>query len=341
MKSNYTGIDPSDAGSKAYTPNCVGGSAIGGNFIDYCNANLGGAQCALIIFEDPCNEIPDLNGCSGTLAFGGSYSSSNTHQFDGMSWDNALYGFLVVNNGVEACLTDLQYERMVTHELTHAYRMGHLNATDYPNQNMNPICCNAINTKDEECMNYAYPAPAPVELISFEARLQANRQVSLLWKTATEKDNAYFSIQHSANGIQFEEIKRVQGAGTNGKEYEWIDTRPLAGINYYLLSQTDLDGTIHHLGIKAVNLENKSLSLNISPNPVMGETLAFGIDIQTEFDGIMEVVNTHGLIISSTSLVLEKGIQRLQQPIGTIPAGIYLLRLINGQQFWTARFLKE
>ncbi|MBC7774118.1 MAG: T9SS type A sorting domain-containing protein [Phycisphaerae bacterium] len=342
MNDNYTGISPSDAGSKSYVPNCIGGSAYQGNFISFCNANLGGSQCALIIFEDPCNEIPDLSGCVGTMGFGGSYSSSSTHQFDGLTWDNAIYGFVIVNNGAAACLFGTDYEQMLTHELTHSYRMDHLNETDYPDQNMNPICCNAINTKDRECMNYAYPAPAPVELLSFEAQLQSERQVRLKWITQSEKDNDYFSIQRSANGTQYETIKEIASLESNtGGTYEWLDTRPMAGINYYWLSQTDFDGRVQRLAIKAVTVGKNSKLLSVNPNPVKGDALIFDLDIPSFFQGTLEVINTDGRIILSNDIVLEKGIQRMQQPIEAIPAGVYLLRLFDGRQQWTARFLKQ
>lgn len=342
LNSNYTGIDPSDAGSKSYVPNCADGSAISGNFLDFCDNNLGGPQCALIIFDDPCNEIPDLNNCSGTLAFGGSYSSSDTHQFDGMSWDNALYGFVVINNGVPSCLTSLQYERMLTHELTHVYRMGHLNATNYPNQNMNPVCCNAINTKDQECMNYAYPAPAPVELLSFEVQVQGARNVLLRWSTASEKDNSRFSIDRSANGIQFERIKDIPAAGNaTGNQYSWIDTQPLDGTSYYLLSQTDFDGTSTHLGIKALTLDSDSKGLNIQPNPVNSDQLFAAINLSAGFEGILEILNTDGKRVASASLQLEKGFQTISYPLTSLPAGMYILQINDGQMQWVSRFIKQ
>lgn len=198
LSDNYTGTTPSNAGSADYDPDCADG-AIGfnSNFLDFCDNSLNGSQSALIIFDDPCNEIPDLNNCIGTLAFGGSYSSSDTHLFDGVNWDNAVYGFVVVNNGAPACLNALQFEQMLTHELTHVYRMGHLNANNFPNQNMNPFCCNAINNKDRECMDYAYPPPAPVELLSFEARLKNENQVQLQWITESEHENDFFTDRKS------------------------------------------------------------------------------------------------------------------------------------------------
>lgn len=341
LSSNYTGIDPSNAGSKSFTPDCVGGSAVGGNFTDYCDSDLNGPQSALIMFEDPCNEIPNLNNCAGTLAFGGSYSSSDTHQFDNLPWDNALYGFVVVNNAVPGCLSDANYEKMLTHELTHVYRMGHLNPSNFPNQNMNPSCCNAINTKDQECMNYAYPAPAPVELISFEAQIEGETQVKLQWITQSENENAFFTILRSGNGIHYDVIQQVQSSGNNhGGNYQYMDSHPLSGINYYLLSQTDLDGKVQHLGIKAVTLGSTD-AITIQPNPVQTNLLVFSLELQGYFEGTLEILNTDGQKIVTQALSMEKGNQTMQQPFGSIPSGVYLLQLSDDHQKWLTRFVKQ
>ena len=341
LNSNYSGIDPTDAGSTSYVPNCGNNSAYQGNFLSFADNNLGGAQSMLIMFGDPCNEIPNLNNCSGTLAFGGSYSSG-THVFDGTNWQKASYGFLVVNNGAPECLSPTNFERLMSHELTHSYRMGHLDPVTYPNQNMNPSCCNAINTKDRECMNYAYPGLLPVSLLSFNARLQNDQQVKLTWATESEKDNAYFSILRSANGVDYEQVQRIPSTGSNtGGNYDWVDTRPLAGINYYLLSQTDFDGTVQNLSVKAVTLGKSAPVLSINSNPVKGDILSYSIEMPTGFSGNLDILDIDGRVLSSSPILMDEGSRFMQQPLVKLYPGVYLLRLYNGQEQWTARFLKQ
>ncbi len=341
MTSNYTGIAPSNAGPTSYVPTCTGGAG-GGNFLSYCNANLGGPQCALIIFDDPCNEIAPLVNCGGVLAFGGSYSSSNTHTFDGVAWQNASYGYLVVNDGVPTCWPGSDFEQMLTHELTHVYRMDHLDAGNYPNQNMNPFCCQAINTKDIECMNYAYPGSLPVELSAFEARLLGKEKVELTWVTQTEKDNAHFTIQRSADGLQFEKMVEMPGTNTTtGGTYAWTDEHPQPCVNYYLLSQTDFDGSMVHLGIKSVDVTSSKPVLRIIPNPVEAETLRMRVDLPAAFDGFMQVLDKDGRIISSTSLSMEQGSTWVQQPLNGLLSGVYTIRLYDARQQFCARFTKK
>ena len=270
------------------------------------------------------------------------YSFSSTHSFDGMDWENALYGFVVANNGTPSCLSSANFEIMMTRQLARVNRMGHLSSSNFPNQIMNPICCNTINTKDWDCMNYAHPSPAPVTLISFEAEVKNEQTVLLRWATAMEKDNAYFSVLRSKNGTQYTDIQRINGQkNPQGGQYQWEDKNPLKGQNYYLLSQTDLDGKSQHLSIRAVTVGANTASLQIQPHPVTGNALTFSIILPRDFEGVLEVVAMDGLTAISQLISLEKGLQSVQQPLGDLPKGIYLLHLYDGQQQWSARFLKN
>ena len=50
-----------------------------------------------------------------------------------------------------------------------------------------------------------------------EAFVQNEKEVKLVWTTITERDNDYFLIQRSRNGLDFETIGLVDGNGTT----EW------------------------------------------------------------------------------------------------------------------------
>lgn len=341
LNDNYDGIDPSNAGSTSFSPDCSGeGTAIGNSLLNYCDQHLNGSQTILIIFDDPCSEMGDLSNCSGILAFGGSYSTGTFHTFDGSNWENAIYGFLVINNGAPSCLSATQFEQVVEHELTHAYRMGHLNASSYPNQNMNPICCHAISTKDRECMNYAYPGFNPVELIAFSARLIEKKKVELHWTTAIEKDNDYFTLERSADGSRFELLAGIPGQNSAGiKEYTFIDAGPAAGVNYYRLSQTDFDGSMELLGTRAVVAPGNS-DLVLFSNQTLRNSLQFQLDAPNTMNAFIEILTQNGQVLQRRTLEVEKGVQRFEQDIPDLPAGVYVLHIGGGNRHWMARFVR-
>lgn len=341
MNGNYTGIDPTNGGSASFSPNCTDNTVTGQDFVDFM-LGLNGTQGTLIFFDDPCNQIPNLSGCAGTLAIGGGYTSSTTHSYKGDTWNNALLGFIVVNNGVfPACLDQAEYEIMLTHEMTHTYRMDHLDAGTYPNQNMNPSCCNAINTKDIECMNYTYDLTSPVKLTAFNVEALETRRVSVSWSTVEEINNDYFTIEHSTDGLHFGQAYTT--AANNGsalRRYEWIDPTPANGLNYYRLSQTDLDGTKTMLGLKAVSIEGEA-RFSVFPNPASTATLTLLIDWPAAFEGVMEITDANGRVLYSANLSLEGGRSKIEQPVGALAPGAYWLRLRDGSMAQTRRFFRN
>lgn len=98
--------------------------------------------------------------------------------------------------------------------------------------------------------------PLPIELLSFAGESSIGK-VHLAWSTASEKNNHYFTLEHSHDGKQFYTIEEVKGAGTSVEQlhYNSVHHVPGYGKNYYRLKQTDFDGkftyseviVVHHL----------------------------------------------------------------------------------------------
>jgi hypothetical protein len=83
----------------------------------------------------------------------------------------------------------------------------------------------------------------PMHLIAWNAKVD-QVVVRLSWTTASEENNAHFTVERSTEGVVFEEVLRVDGAGTSMTErhYEATDEEPRPGVSYYRLRQTDWDG---------------------------------------------------------------------------------------------------
>lgn len=83
-------------------------------------------------------------------------------------------------------------------------------------------------------------SPLPIELVSFNATCAGNA-INLEWCTASESDNDYFTVEQSANGIDFMDVSKVYGNGTTDiKHCYQIKTNSLSSdINYFRLRQTD------------------------------------------------------------------------------------------------------
>ncbi len=108
----------------------------------------------------------------------------------------------------------------------------------------------------------------PIDLLSFDAKAEGNSVVRLNWKTASEINNDFFTIERSVDARNWTEVLHKKGAG-NSREilsYEAFDEDPLAGRSYYRLKQTDFDGSFDYSDIVTVFLEEDDRPL-IYPNP--------------------------------------------------------------------------
>jgi hypothetical protein len=111
----------------------------------------------------------------------------------------------------------------------------------------------------------------PVELTAFRVSLE-NNAVACSWRTETELNNDFFTIERSLDGIHFEPLATLKGAGTSYEPltYKIYDYDPyLDVVSYYLLSQTDFNGLTRRHEIQSIKPSRVS-ELTIYPNPSNG-----------------------------------------------------------------------
>jgi hypothetical protein len=189
------------------------------------------------------------------------------------------------------------FQSVATHELGHHHQLGHIiNTAGVMHFSIaNGQVKRLINTNDEAGGDYVMShsiindpcspaamtmisgpapgcAPLPVELISFDAVLNNKREVDLLWTTASEINNHYFSVERSVDLFTFTEVAHVNGAGNSSslQTYTAKDEHPLKGTSYYRLHQVDFDGTSTHTNYRAIYLEDEEINnIRIVPNPAI------------------------------------------------------------------------
>ncbi|MBO4739463.1 MAG: chitobiase/beta-hexosaminidase C-terminal domain-containing protein, partial [Bacteroidales bacterium] len=86
-------------------------------------------------------------------------------------------------------------------------------------------------------------ANLPVELLYFHATCMGDA-VQFEWATASETNNEYFTIERSSDAVNYEEVARIQGAGTTSQrsDYSFMADNNSSSMTYYRLRQTDIDG---------------------------------------------------------------------------------------------------
>jgi hypothetical protein len=323
----YTGINP------------VNGGLIGsGSPYAPCPLNAATTvpfQQIWLLVEDPCNAMADLSGCIGTLGLGGPVWYTPTHTYKGEAWLNIRKGRVQINNGVNCLGTIDDLKELYQHEITHTFGIGHLSPTT---ENMYSYCCQPINSLDMTCMNYVYDIAAPVEVSRFDVRTQGNRVAAILWETASELNSSYYSIERSIDGIDFEPLAKVP-ASASGK-YEWVDRKAFAGVNYYRLSQTDLDGTTRQIGIKSVRFAGEGVSITLWPNPAQQKARVV-ITTENAIDGVLVLTAPDGRQIHEQSISMEAGRWQNDLPLEHLPAGQYRVSLTTGTGVWHQVLVKQ
>ncbi|MCO6489485.1 MAG: T9SS type A sorting domain-containing protein [Phaeodactylibacter sp.] len=178
----------------------------------------------------------------------------------------------------------------------------------------------------------------PVELAQFAASFDEG-QVGLAWQTATERDNAGFDIQRSADGRSWQTLAFLPGHGTTQQErsYSYTDGRPLSGINYYRLKQIDYDGQFEYSRIVSVTVNGKNDGIHFYPNPAEGSvTLAF--EASHSGDAVLILYNAVGQAAMVRRLSLEPGAFQTDIELDGLPGGMYLVEMRAGRAQWAGRF---
>ena len=125
-----------------------------------CSANFDMDQGA-VVFNDPCDDLADLSGCVGTLAFGGAlYNNTTAQTFDDGEWHPVISTFAVVNNGAQ-CVGETAFKETLTHEIGHTLGFGHHHPANPANATMSGLLKNdgrgaAIAVTDKQCASYLY-----------------------------------------------------------------------------------------------------------------------------------------------------------------------------------------
>lgn len=170
----------------------------------------------------------------------------------------------------------------------------------------------------------------PVSLTYFEATKSLSG-VDLVWKTASETNNDFFTLERSFNGVDFIEVREVGGAGDSKDEkiYRCNDQIGSNSIVYYRLSQTDFDGTHVLLRVVSVGSTPQS-SVTLVPN-VLYANRHVRADGATA-DMSWKIVSLSGQLIRCGSFI-----QGNQLILDDLDKGIYLFQVAYPNQRQSAQ----
>jgi|GEM_PF-2972208 len=176
--------------------------------------------------------------------------------------------------------------------------------------------------------------PLPVTFASFTGR-QVGSDIVLEWTTLSERNNDYFEIERSIDGITYVTIGFVNGAGNSNErvDYTFSDNTPEQGKIYYRLSQVDFD-EVREYANKAIVVQfiNSNLDVSFVPNPTSGI-----FTVKTSYaDGNLIIMTQSGVIVHQETI--DGFNQKID--ISELAKGIYIAKYVSNGQVHIQKIVK-
>ena len=165
--------------------------------------------------------------------------------------------------------------------------------------------------------------PLPIELLSFDVT-NTKDKILLNWTTATETNNDYFHVERSLDGLHWNVLDTLDGAGDSKEliSYEYADLLPYHGRNYYRLKQVDFDGKFEYSSVKSVVFDYGS---TLFPNPTTGIVNVISKDDNADLTEA-HVYNTMGQLLDDKVTITVLSKTQIQVDLTHLPPGIYVIK---------------
>ena len=188
-----------------------------------------------------------------------------------------------------------------------------------------------------------YGVLLPIELIDFTGSCEKTH-AKLEWATASEHNNDFFTIERAGSDAVFFVLAQLGGKlnTTQKTAYAYADYYAEEGINYYRLSQTDVNGAKREL--KTISLNNNCLTgsgLDISSS-YNSTNNSINLGFKFEDNQLLEasLYNAMGQVVQTTEIFL-KASERFTEInlLNSFSDGIYFLKLSNSSILFSDKIM--
>ncbi len=246
----------------------------------------------------------------------------------GIWWDNHSCAITNLNN-LRVVRCDSMWFNIGMTSITGALSFGTIKSSI--TSEFGPITYGIVNPN---------PVNLPVSLILFTAEYNG-KYVDLVWETASESNNQFFTVQRSKDGDLFENLFTVDGAGNSNSiiHYSGVDYNPLRGTSYYRLKQNDFDGKFSYSEILPVRIKNESTSI-LSLNPSkQNSTIQMDLAFSMPSSGRIEIKDLNGKNVISSEFIAQESVRHFSLNSGYLSSGIYFLRITYGNEVIIRKFI--
>jgi hypothetical protein len=192
--------------------------------------------------------------------------------------------------------------------------------------------------------------PLPVELLNFNATCLDDK-IKLLWSTASESNNDYFSIDRSKDNNSWEFVTRINGAGNSNSiinyiaydDFPYVQTLLGNMPAYYRMKQVDFNGNSKYYGPVSVTCaETPGIDfdiVNVKTNETQSE-LAITYTAPANGERITaSLFNIVGQHLFQQEQISSTGNNTIEFLNISLSRGVYLVRLDNTEKFITRKII--
>ena len=152
------------------------------------------------------------------------------------------------------------------------------------------------------------------------------------WNDFPGRNISYYAVQRSSNGNSFTEIARLFSRN-NQQQFSYADAAPLTGDNYYRLAAVSADGAVTYSNVLAIS--NNTATVKVYPNPAKNNLQIEGLSATEKTKLVISDLNG----VARMSAVANSSSYNWN--ISSLKPGNYILRITNGSNVVTKKFLKE
>ncbi len=181
----------------------------------------------------------------------------------------------------------------------------------------------------------------PVQLVSFNGSY-SNGLATLNWETSQEINNDHFELYRSFDGIQFDLVATIAGAGTSfvPKYYSFRDGIGSKSSDvYYRLKQVDIDGKSSFSNVVRLSIGDGNESFRIYPNPVINDFTAT-FSASNAGPAKLLIRNVNGQTVYSQTLNILKGNNAVSVQVPQLIRGMYYVSVVNAELNFNTKMQK-
>jgi hypothetical protein len=168
----------------------------------------------------------------------------------------------------------------------------------------------------------------PVTFVSIKAT-QKDKVVLIQWNVENESEMQQYEVEKSSDGSAFLQAGIVAALNKGAAAYNWTDSNPIEGNNYYRIKSMSKDGKINYT--KILKVVNGKIIINISvyPNPIIDGSIHLQMADQPAGIYAIKLTNSLGQVLIASKIMHTESNSIETISVGHLTKGVYHLEVIK------------